>query len=125
MHLVLDTSIVIEIERNNKDVISRLDNLRKKYPFLSKIAFFTYFEFIEGISLKSEKNKEKFFSLIENFEVIQTTRKTAQILVGLRKKYEFPMPNLLIAAQVIENDGILVSRDNDFNDIKELKKIII
>ena len=122
--LILDTSIVIEIERENKQIISRLEELKKQHAAIPKISFMTYFEFLEGIAKKSDKNKEKALAFIELFETINTTKNTAKSLVSLRQKYEFPLPDLFIAAQVLENNGILVTKDKDFERIAEIEKII-
>ncbi len=54
---------------------------------------------------------------------MQTTKNTADRLVELKQKYELPLADLLIAAQVIENNGILITKDNDFDKIKEIEKI--
>ena len=54
---------------------------------------------------------------------MQKTKNTADRLVELKQKYELPLADLLIAAQVIENNGILITKDNDFDKIKEIEKI--
>lgn len=125
MQLVFDTSIVIEIERENKEIISKIEELKKKYRSAPKISFMTYFELLEGIANKSEKNKEKAEKFMEFFEVLQTTKRTAKNLVLLRKNYELPIPDLLIAAQTLEIDGILVTKDRDFANINEIEKVLI
>lgn len=125
MHLILDTSIIIELERKNQQIINKIEELKKLYAAQPKISFITYFEILEGIEGKSEKNKEKARAFIELFETIQTTKAAAKNLVLLRKKYELPIPDLLIAAQTIESDGILITKDKDFRSIEELDKIII
>ena len=53
--LILDTSIIIELERENKYFIAKLEELKKQYRSLPKISFITYFEILEGIENKSEK----------------------------------------------------------------------
>ena len=123
--LILDTSIIIELERENKYFIAKLEELKKQYRSLPKISFITYFEILEGIENKSEKNKEKAKSFIEIFEVLQTTKITAEKLVYLRKNYELPIPDLIIAAQTLENNGTLITKDNDFEQIQEMNKIIL
>lgn len=124
MNLILDTSILIEIERKNSEIISKLNELRKIYPAPAKISFISYFEFLYGLRDKLVKNKEKAKSFIELFSVINTQKETASFLVDLKRKYELPLSDLLIAAQVIECKGILVTKDNDFEMIKELEKKI-
>ncbi len=123
--LILDTSIIIEIERGNKQVIAKLEELKKQHKTPPKISFMTYFEFLEGISKKSDKNKEKALAFIELFETLQTTKNTVKNLVALRQKYEFPLPDLFIAAQTQENNAVLITKDKDFRGIAEIEKIIL
>src|SRR3989338_3724666 len=125
MHLVLDTSIVIELQRNNTQIINKIEELKDIYPAPPKIAFITYFEFLDGISNKSEKNQQMSRVFIELFDMMNITKSTAQTLITLRKKYSLPIPDLLIAAQTMENNGILLTKDKDFEKITEIEKIIL
>ena len=125
MQLVLDSSVVIELERKNREVISKIEELKNRYSLIPKISFITYFELMEGISNKSDKNMRAAQNFIELFEVIQTTKLTAKNLVALRKKYELPIPDLLIAAQTLEIGGVLVTKDKDFERINEIEKIFV
>ena len=125
MNLVLDTSVLIELERGNKEIIGRLDKLRKIYPAPAKVSFITYFEFLYGLRDKSIKNKEKSEIFLNKFSVISTNKSTAEILVSLKRSYELPLSDLLIAAQSIDSKGILITKDKDFELIKELDKVIV
>ena len=125
MILVFDTSILIELDRGNKDIIRKIFELRGNYPAPAKISFISYFEFLYGLRDKSEKNKDKSIEFIEKFDVIQTSKKTAAILVNFKRNYELPLSDLLIASHSKETDGILITRDNDFKSIKEIKCIIL
>lgn len=125
MHLIFDTSVIIELQRKNHEVIRKIEELRKIYPAPPKIEFITYFEFLEGISNKSEKNQQDSRIFIELFDMLNITKNTARNLVMLRKLYELPIPDLLIAAQVMENNCFLVTRDKDFECIKEIDKEVI
>ncbi|MDP4039373.1 MAG: type II toxin-antitoxin system VapC family toxin [Candidatus Pacearchaeota archaeon] len=125
MNLILDTSVLIEIERGNKKVVERLNELRNLYPAQPKISFMTYFEFLYGLRKRNVKNKEMSRGFLNLFEVIHTTSKTADFLVLLKDKYELPLADLFIASQVMENAGILVTRDKDFGKIKETEKIFV
>ncbi len=95
------------------------------YPIPATIGFIAYFEFLLGLKDKSVKNKEKSKEFIERFNVLQTTRNTADKLVELKQKYELPLADLFIASQVMENNGVLVTKDKDFEQIKEINKIIL
>lgn len=125
MYLIFDTSILISLSRGDKEVIAKISDLRKSYNSPPKITFMSYYEFLDGLRNKAEKNKDKAMEFLEKFEVIQTAKNTALILAGLKAKYELSLADLMIAAQTIEFKGILVTKDNDFKDITELNKIII
>ena len=125
MNLIFDTSILIDLDRGNKETIAKLEELRNMYPSPAKIGFISYFEFLLGLKDKSEKNKEKSKEFIEKFSILQTTTITADKIVILKQKYELPLADLLIAAQALENNGILVTKDKDFEQIKEINKIIL
>ena len=103
MYLIFDTSILIELDRGNNEIIKKISDLIKTHPAPAKISFISYFEFLYGLRDKSEKNKRKSMEFIEKFDVIQTSKETAIVLTKLKQKHEFPLADLLIAAQVIEN----------------------
>ncbi len=125
MGLIFDTSTLIELERGNKDVIKKISELKKIYPAPAKISFISYFEFLYGLKDKSEKNKEKPMEFIGKFSVIQTTKETAAFLVTLKRAYELPLADLLIASQVMEERGVLVTKDKDFEIIKEIERAFV
>lgn len=125
MILILDTSVIIELERGNKEIRDKLVELRGVYPAPPKISFMTYFEFSYGLRKRSVKNKEKVQRFLELFEVVQTTNTTANFLVTLKDKYELSLSDLFIAAQVMESNGVLVTKDKDFERINEIEKVIL
>ncbi len=130
MTLVMDTSILIDIERRKEETINKLNNLIKKYPSPAKITFINEFEFKFGLEKHEPKNKEKALVFLNNFSVIQTSKKTAGILAKLKYKYDrkgivIPLADLLIASLVIENSMVLLTKDNDFLKIEELEKIVL
>lgn len=130
MTLVFDTSILIDIERRDNKVLGKIKELSEIHPAPASITFINYSEFIHGLKIKSPKNKEKGLAFIELFHFLEPTKKTANILSDLKFKYEklgksFPLSDLLIASQTIENDMTLVTGDKTFQEIGELKKIIL
>jgi predicted nucleic acid-binding protein len=130
MTLILDTSILIDLEKGEKVTIEKLKNLAQLYPIPAEITFVTEFEFILGIKKRNPKNKEKALAFLNNFSVFHTTSKTASILANLKEKYDrkglpLPLADLLISALAIENTRILVTKDKDFENIEELKKIVL
>ena len=130
MNLVLDTSVLINLERKDKHTIEQIKALIERYPAPASITFMNYFEYLHGLNIKSPKNKETSISFIEKFQCLQTTKKSAAILSHLKHTYEkkgnsFSLADLLIAAQAIENDLVLVTSDKKFQEIEELSSFII
>ena len=130
MTLVLDTSILIDIERREKRTIAALESLARIHPSPAKITFMNHFEFLLGIKEKSLKNKDVAREFLNKLSVMQTTKITGEILSELKQKYDqkgvrLSLADLIIASLVIENNHILVTKDKDFEKIDELKKIIL
>ena len=125
MYLIFDTSVVIEIERENKKIIKDLNELKKLYPSTPKLPFIVYYELIHGIRKRNPKNKVKAEMIINAFEVLHTTNITAKNLSILKSKYELSLTDLMIASQVMEKKGVLVTRDKDFKVIDEIEKIFV
>jgi|SRR3989338_3053307 len=128
--LILDTSILIDIEQEITSTIEKVKELYLTYPLLPKISFITEFEFMYGLEGKNEKNKAKSLAFLQNFEVLYPTKKTSSIISKLKYKYEkkgitFSFTDLYIASLALENHLILVTKDGDFKPIEEIQKIII
>lgn len=130
MSLAFDTSVLVAIERKDPAIIKELGKLSKIYNFPVQLPFMSYFEFLHGIKLQNPKEHKELLEFLNKFNVLQTTKTSADILSDLRIKYEskgitLPLADLLIASQVIENSLILVTMDKDFEKISELRKIIL
>ncbi|MBU3923595.1 MAG: type II toxin-antitoxin system VapC family toxin [Nanoarchaeota archaeon] len=130
MTLAFDTSILIAIERKNKPIIIKLRSLSKLYPIPAQLPFMCYYEFLQGLKIRKPKRQNNLMNFINHFNTLHTTRTTAEILSDLKLKYnkqgiQLSLTDLLIASQVIENHLTLVTMDKDFENITELRKIIL
>lgn len=130
MSLIFDTSVLIDIENRDTATLEKLRELARNYGSTGQITFIALFEYLFGLHGKSIENKNLALEFINSFECIQTTRRTAEILSDLNYKYKklgkmISLTDLMIAAQTIENNGILVTGDLGFNNIEELNKIIL
>ncbi len=128
--LVFDTSVIIAIEKNNKETAKEISKLSKIYTGQPQITFVTYHEFLFGVKNRSPKNQSKALDFLNNFNCLSASKETAQIMTDLRQKYnkkgvEINLADLIIASQVKENKMTLVSRDKIFEKIDEIDKIII
>ena len=125
MSLLLDTSILIRQQRGDSAVKKELEMLSKRFPATPSITFINVFEYLLGVKLWT-KRKTEATRFLENFNVINTTEKTPEIMTSLKLKYDkkglqFSLADLIIASLAVENDIVLVSSDEDFKDIEELK----
>lgn len=130
MSLILDTSILIAIEKRDKIVLDKLNEINKVENIPPKISFISYYEFLKGLKIRKPKKYNELLEFINKFFVLQTTKKTAEILSDLKIKYDslglsLPLADLLIASQSLENHLTLITRDKDFEKITEINKIII
>lgn len=130
MILTFDTSVLIDIEAAKKETLQRIRELIQLHSDPAILTFIPFFEFYFGIQERSLKNFEKAYSLLQKFPFIQPTKRTAEILAILKKKYytkgiQLSLANLLIASQVQEHNLLLVTKDNDFMKIEEIKKIVV
>ncbi len=130
MTLVIDTSVLVCLEKGKKDVINSMENMRKSHPAPPCITFMTYFEFLFGLNERKPANKNESVSFLETFRFLSPTKTTAAILSSLKYKYErlgkpVPLADLMIASQAIENNMTLITADKTFLEIEELQKIIL
>ena len=125
MSVILDTSIMIGLQRGDQRVKKEIESLSRIFPATPLITFLNIFEYIVGIS-RLTKRKAQAMELLENFDIVNTTAKTAEVMASLRLKYDkrgmrLSLSDLLIAGLAVENDMVLVTSDKDFGVIKELK----
>ncbi len=130
MTLLFDTSILIDLERKHPETMKQIKELAKGYPLPAVIAFVSEYEFLFGTKEKNLKNKLKALYFLKKFLVLHTSQQTSPLLADLKYKYDkkgisLPLADLLIATLTIENNKILVTKDKDFAQIEELKKIFI
>ncbi len=126
MTLLLDTSIIIDMENDHKSTLNQLEAILQRYPAAPRISFMTYFEFLDGLRARGPNRREKALSFVEQFEIVQTTKMTAVLISQLKDRYGgFPFSDLFIAAQAAENHLVLVARDRIFERIKEVNTIML
>ena len=130
MTLILDTSVVIDIERRNEEIINKLKSLSNEHPNIPSISLMTYPELLIGFNKGKIKDSIKEKEILDKFNFLSATKKTAEELAELKYNYDkkgmtLSLADLFIASQAIENNMTLITKDSDFNKIEELDKIII
>jgi len=130
MSLVFDTSILIAIERGDKEVINELENLYSSYPSSPQLTFISFFEYLTGLKIRKNKSFQNNLIFLKKFNILHTTNSSAEILSDLKIKYDkkgisLSLADLLSASIAIDNNLTFVTKDKDFEKIEELKKIIL
>ena len=130
MTLLLDSSVLFELENGDAKLSHSLEQISKQHKKRPCISFISLVEFLYGYEGLAIEKKVKSKEFIWKFPVLQTTNATAVLLSALKYKYDrlgkqISMPDLFIASQALEHDLVLVTKDKDFSDIGEIKKIII
>ncbi len=118
--MILDTSILIEILKNNISIQDKLERIGEKVATTA----ITEHELLKF--LKEDKAKE----LLNTVDIYpfggNAPEKSASIFKNLKKRgtmiNEF---DILIAAIAITHDELLVTKDNDFKSIEGLKLLVL
>ena len=120
--VILDTNILIEILKNNKDTIKIVEQYSLHY-----ISEITKMELFYGAFNKQELNKlNKFISLFELVPVNESiSNRASKLIYTYAKSHNLTIPDAIIASTAIElNLPLFTYYIKDFhyiNDIKILK----
>ncbi|MAE49388.1 hypothetical protein CMI48_01025 [Candidatus Pacearchaeota archaeon] len=130
MTLLLDTSVLIAIEKKEAHIKEKLNQIRKQHQTIPAISLITYTEMITGYKKREIKNQEKAIGFLNNFTFLPATKETATILANLKYTYDQKgntpsLADLFIAAQAKEHHLTLITKDKDFERIDEIDKIIL
>jgi len=130
MDFLLDTSVLIEVENNNKKVIDEITNLIADYDSNFFISFFTFCEFYSGSINKSDKNKEKTVQMLDDYGLLNTSKKIALLSCEIKNKLKksgrtIPEFDIFIGAMAIENRLPIITLDRHFKLISDLNAIVI
>ena len=117
--ILLDTNILIEILKNNRQTIEELESLEADFAISSISAM----ELFYGAFNKDEVKKiEKFISIFHLFQVDETISARAMLLVKkFAKSHSLDIPDSLIAATALEKGlSLFTYNKKDFRFISKL-----
>lgn len=125
--IIFDSSLLIDIERKYKHTIEKLQGIIAANPSALAITFPSIMEFAYG-SFKSGKSLDYIKNTLSQYTLIPTTPDAGflygKIKLNLEKTGKLIGDfDILIAAIVILNNATLITKDKDFNRIKELRVI--
>lgn len=127
MGLLLDTNVLIEIEKGNKQVIEKLERIKSEKPHITAL---TVSEFITGTLACITSEQENALNALTKYPVLNTTLSSSILLshfshILAKKGRKIPLYDLFIASIAIDNDLTLVTMDNHFKRIPGLEVIYI
>ncbi|MBI5391361.1 type II toxin-antitoxin system VapC family toxin [Candidatus Woesearchaeota archaeon] len=130
MALILDTSILIDIEQEVPETLHALAEIVRYEQHPASISFMSYFEFLYGLRNQSYQVKQEKTAWLRKFLCLEAGLHTAEILAELRQRYAtkgkpLPLADMIIAAQTKEHHLTLVTKDKLFDKIEEIKAIVI
>jgi tRNA(fMet)-specific endonuclease VapC len=117
----LDTNILIDLFRGDKEIISKINEIDNKDIFITPI---TLCELFKGVHLSSKKEEEieEIRNLTNFFEVldfdIEVCEEFGEIFSELRSSGRMiPDFDIIIASFVNANNLILITRDRHFENL--------
>lgn len=127
--ILLDTNILIELERGNKEIISMLEEMSQKHSTPS-LPFPVFSEYYYGYLKKGRKDVQTALERLDEFEILNSTRKSAMLFSEIKYNLEktgqiISDMDLLIASICIDNNATLITADKQFEKVKDLNKIIL
>ena len=124
--IVLDTSIVIEIEKGNKGVIDRLEELGRDSEGNLALTSAVYAEVLYGfVAIEKREHGEEF---LKTFDVLDFDKKSARAFALLKHALEkkgtiIPLFDIITASIVIAKNATLISSDKHFESIPGLRLV--
>jgi predicted nucleic acid-binding protein len=110
---LLDTNILLYISGGKVSI----DNLPEGQFYIS---FVTELEVLSYPSITPDE--EKYIrGLFSEIPIIDITKEIKQHTIEFRKKYNFKLPDAIIAATVFTFGSILITNDKVFSQVKEIK----
>lgn len=118
--VILDTSILIEIQRGNQQIINKVYESDWSDLYITPIVIAEFY--------RGSRNKAEFFKckkLINKFQVLALDQNVAIVFAELFEKYSLShrpaIPDMLIAATAIHNKASLYTLNiKDFTFIEDL-----
>lgn len=128
--LVFDTNILIDIEKDNKEIKERLLKQSFVYGENPSITALTYAEFLFGYLSKRKEAIEQALEILSLYDVLHTTKESAQLIAELQYSLEkkgtpLPLADVITAAIVLTHGATLATRDKDFKKIEKIKLLLL
>lgn len=126
---IIDTNVLIEIERNNKGILSKLEGLdiAKDNIYITSP---TYSEFYLGLLKGSKEKLNKEVSRLNKYKLLNTTKNSSRLLAEIKNHASkegnmIPIFDLLIASIAVDSRLPFVTLDGHFKKIPNLNAILV
>lgn len=110
--VLADTNIIIEVLKNNRDIVGKIRAIGVKQVAISSV---TVMELYYGALNKTELRKIKKY--LKAFEVVQINESISKLAIDLTEKYakshNLNLPDALIAATAIKKNRKLLTLNLD------------
>ncbi len=128
MPIIIDTSILIDVENKKEYTIKKLERCLDEDKEVA-VSSPTVTEFYYG-GMESEKKIKSRVGALRKYKLLNTNFKSSLILAEIKKQLEsegkaIPIFDLIIASIALANNALLVSKDVHFEEIRRLKVAII
>ena len=130
MRLILDTNVYSDYAEGQADAVDIIARRAREICFPAIVLGELYYGF--GKSSRKKLNEEKIEQFINLFHVKiiavdeNVSRKYALIYEYLEKNgCKIPINDVWIAACCMADGGTLLTRDNHFNDVEQIEKIVL
>ncbi len=121
INVILDTNTIGE-------ALSDVNFFKKNFkkPITVAISIITKFEFLanKGLSVKDKFLFEEYLNTIDIIELTKNDFTLHNHIISIRKKYNLKLPDAIIAGTAIHNNATLISRDEAFSKIYNLKFVL-
>lgn len=130
MTVVLDSNILIELERRNPHVIKNIKEIAKAHKEKPCITSLSIGEILFGALKQNIKKQIKTVEFFKNFNIVDTSFSSGILLANFKhvlgkKGRNIPIIDLIIASIAIDNNLTLVTMDGHFNRIPGLDIIYL
>lgn len=129
MSFLIDTSVLIEIEKKNNLVLSKLEDLElvKDYFYITSPS---YTEFCFGFLKISREKLNAEIDRLEKYKLLNTSKNSSKLLAEIkyylsRKGIMIPIFDLIIASIALDSKMPLITLDEHFKRIPDLNVILI
>jgi len=117
IRVLCDTNVLIQLLNDNVDVVEFLNEKNVFISFITELEL--YGKHLTPLEMKIID------SLVDDCIVIDLIQPIKKIVVQLKQKYTIKLPDAIIAATSIYYDVPLATFDSDFQNIEELKLILL